>query len=200
MQTLKPELRDLILETCRQAFRANIYEALTMRSIAQKASISTGNLYRYFKSKDDIFMCVLTMEQEKRIKIILKDIEHGENAYKKLEIYGKSYFKYSKNHPEELAYGIRRFYAQGSEGELSPEIKLEQGAIQDRLMNRFHEIIHEGKADGSLRPELDPDTSIKFLTTSLRTAMYQVIITRSEPEPFFYTCLDYALQALAARR
>ena len=54
-QTLKPELRARVLLAAEQAFAEAGYEGATMADIAARASVSTGNVYRYFESKEALF-------------------------------------------------------------------------------------------------------------------------------------------------
>jgi AcrR family transcriptional regulator len=54
-KTLRAEqTRALIVDTALHLFTENGYEATTMRAIAQKAGVATGNAYYYFASKDDL--------------------------------------------------------------------------------------------------------------------------------------------------
>ena len=53
-QVLKDEVRDSILESAREEFLEHGFEDSSMRRIAQKSKMTVGNLYRYFKSKDEL--------------------------------------------------------------------------------------------------------------------------------------------------
>jgi AcrR family transcriptional regulator len=54
-QTLRAEqTRAAIVEAALQLFGENGYEAATMRAIAQRAGVSTGNAYYYFGSKEEL--------------------------------------------------------------------------------------------------------------------------------------------------
>ncbi len=48
------QTRAAIVEAALQLFREVGYEAATMRAIAQRAGVSTGNAYYYFGSKDEL--------------------------------------------------------------------------------------------------------------------------------------------------
>jgi AcrR family transcriptional regulator len=48
------QTRGAIVEAALQLFREAGYEAATMRAIAQRAGVSTGNAYYYFGSKDEL--------------------------------------------------------------------------------------------------------------------------------------------------
>ncbi len=58
MQTLKKEVKERILKAARTEFRGHGFAKAKMRSIAEGACVSTGNLYTYFPNKDDLF-CTL---------------------------------------------------------------------------------------------------------------------------------------------
>lgn len=59
MQVLKEGVKEQVITAAIQAFIANGYQATSMRSIAHKAGITVGNIYRYFKGKEDLLAYIL---------------------------------------------------------------------------------------------------------------------------------------------
>ncbi len=59
MQTLKDEVRQRILDEAREEFLEHGYQKSSLRRIAEAASLSAGNVYTYFKSKDRLFTEVM---------------------------------------------------------------------------------------------------------------------------------------------
>lgn len=55
MQVLKPETRERVLAAAEEVFAEAGYRGATMAAIAERAGVSTGNLYRYFASKEVLF-------------------------------------------------------------------------------------------------------------------------------------------------
>jgi len=55
MQYLKESVRNNIITSAIEEFRINGYKSASMRKIASKADIVSGNIYRYFKNKEDLF-------------------------------------------------------------------------------------------------------------------------------------------------
>lgn len=55
MQILKEEVKNKIRGAAILEFREKGYEKASMRSIAEAAEISVGNVYRYFKNKETLF-------------------------------------------------------------------------------------------------------------------------------------------------
>lgn len=62
MQVKKDDITIKILEVATRSFRDLGYKQTSMAKIAQEAGISTGNIYHYFKSKEDLFETVLPEE------------------------------------------------------------------------------------------------------------------------------------------
>ena len=61
-QILKRELYDRLLTAAVQVFAAQGYQRATMAAIAERAGISTGNIYRYCDSKESLFSAIVTYE------------------------------------------------------------------------------------------------------------------------------------------
>lgn len=59
MQTKKDTIRQSVLAVAREEFFEKGYKDTNMRTIAQKAGVGLGNIYNYFKSKDELFNHVL---------------------------------------------------------------------------------------------------------------------------------------------
>ncbi len=54
MQYQKDEVRNRIVEEALKEFNEKGYEGASIRSIAQKSNTSVGNIYKYFKSKEEL--------------------------------------------------------------------------------------------------------------------------------------------------
>ena len=55
MQYLKQDVRNSITHSALLEFMENGYEKASIRGIAKRANTSVGNIYKYFKSKEDIY-------------------------------------------------------------------------------------------------------------------------------------------------
>ena len=60
MQYVKPELRERIVSAAGDEFYHKGYEGAAMRDIAAAAGTSLGNLYRYYKNKQELYAAVVT--------------------------------------------------------------------------------------------------------------------------------------------
>ncbi len=55
MQVLKEDIKEAILNAATAEFLKHGYENSSIRTIARRAGITAGNLYRYFESKEELF-------------------------------------------------------------------------------------------------------------------------------------------------
>ncbi|MCK4309113.1 MAG: TetR/AcrR family transcriptional regulator [Candidatus Atribacteria bacterium] len=95
MQVLKEEVRRKIKKAALYEFEQNGYQKTSMRSIALSAGVTVGNLYRYFKNKDDIFNVIIQPafqeiykfidEFARSKKIILSEKKQKDNFIKTFE-------------------------------------------------------------------------------------------------------------------
>ena len=59
MQVLKEEVRQRIIKSARREFKKRGFEKASMRSIASSANMTVGNLYRYYKNKEDLYGAII---------------------------------------------------------------------------------------------------------------------------------------------
>jgi len=79
-QTNKPgkgdQTKALILETALEMFRERGYEETTMRAIAQKAGVSLGNAYYYFRSKEYLIQAFYQRLHDSHLAVALPALEN----------------------------------------------------------------------------------------------------------------------------
>jgi AcrR family transcriptional regulator len=59
MQVLKEEVRQRIIKSARREFKKSGFEKASMRAIASAANMTVGNLYRYYKNKEDLYGAII---------------------------------------------------------------------------------------------------------------------------------------------
>lgn len=59
MQTVKPEIRQRIIDAARKEFMQKGFERSSIRQICALAGTSKSNLYNYFKDKDELYRRIL---------------------------------------------------------------------------------------------------------------------------------------------
>jgi AcrR family transcriptional regulator len=76
---------DLILDTAADLFAEIGYESATTNSIAERAGISIGSLYRYFSDKDAILHALVKRYQE-QVRDIFDQVFRGDLIYLPLDV------------------------------------------------------------------------------------------------------------------
>ncbi len=71
MQTKKEDIRKKILNVSERMFIRNGYENTSLQMIADRCYISKSNIYRYFKSKDEIYETLVSPAREAMQKAIM---------------------------------------------------------------------------------------------------------------------------------
>lgn len=77
-QILKQNIRDSILAGSLLEFAENGYSGASMVSIASRSGVSTGNIYRYFSNKNELFHVVVSKHL---VNTLLKKLKQRVDAY-----------------------------------------------------------------------------------------------------------------------
>lgn len=82
MQYLKDEVRNSIAQGALKEFMEKGYEGASVRSIAKASGTSVGNIYKYFKSKEDIYENLIGSVYDKLVNYIgqFDEVELNEKA------------------------------------------------------------------------------------------------------------------------
>ena len=70
------QTKALILETALEMFRERGYDETTMRAIAQKAGVSLGNAYYYFRSKEYLIQAFYQRLHDSHLAAALPALEN----------------------------------------------------------------------------------------------------------------------------
>jgi len=85
MQYLKENVRERIVTSALDEFAENGYNNSSMRSIAKRADVTVGNIYRYFKNKEDLLDVCLQPIIATIDEVVNSDFELGKKMNGKLD-------------------------------------------------------------------------------------------------------------------
>jgi AcrR family transcriptional regulator len=94
-QVLKPDVRERIVAAACKEFFTNGYDGSSMAGIAQRAHVSTSNIYRYFPDKSALFDAVLPDDLiarhdellDERIAALVEPIDASDAAARLLDFW-----------------------------------------------------------------------------------------------------------------
>lgn len=150
------DIRQVLLETAREAFLEKGYKAVSMREISEKSGVGLSNIYNYFESKDELFKVVLTPFLHSFEKMI---IEHSEvSSDTNVEMYTSESFQ-----AETIRAYLKVFR------QYRPELKLLFFASQGSCFENYCEMLIDSNTRLSLEymklmQEKNPHLSIGIST------------------------------------
>ncbi|MBI9106517.1 MAG: TetR/AcrR family transcriptional regulator [Spirochaetales bacterium] len=145
------EKRERILNIAIHEFSSKGYNAASINTIARDSGISIGGMYRYFKSKEALFMSVLDRGYTLLEEALSKVLSGNGDLFDRMEAMLYISVEYARNYRE-----INQIYLDVStEGlsSLSKRISLKMEGITAKI---YHELLTEGKEQGVLRPDIHP--------------------------------------------
>jgi AcrR family transcriptional regulator len=110
----KQELRARLLDEARALFVKIGYEAFSMRKLAETVGCSAGNLYLYFRSREDLFRCLIDQsfaELEHAVgQSLTAERAKGADPVVQLKRGLRAYVEFGVTHPDpyRVAFLVRR--------------------------------------------------------------------------------------------
>ena len=146
-----------ILDAAEEVFAQKGFDNATIDDIAEKAELSKGTIYLYFKSKE-----VLYTGLSLRATMILYDrfveaVKPNQNGYDNTQAIGQAYFTYCMEFPN---YFKIMNYVDNIDmckwHDLEEPMVRKANEIGEKLMNLFISTVASGVQDGSIRKDVDP--------------------------------------------
>lgn len=167
---LPEEKQRLILSTATEEFAQNGYERTNINVIAEKAGISVGSLYKYFTSKEDLFLktvCEGTAFLSKTLEPILATelpiIE------KLRSIIGVIQTSSRKNRSL-----IKLYYEMTAVGNSALAQRLSQ-EIEGISSAAYVQLLQEGQERGEVRGDIDPHLGAFFVDNLFMSLQFSYV-------------------------
>lgn len=169
-----PPGRTKIIEALTHLMWTKDFHSVTTAEIAEKAGVTEGLIYKYFKSKKDLLYQVLNDLFAQFNKTILKRIGSKASALEKLEIIISSSIEY---------YAANRVFARilllevrNSQDYFNSEAYVTAKAYARNIL----EIIHEGIAKEEIKSDIDPLILRKIILGAIEHAcLGEIIFSRA---------------------
>ena len=167
----KLQRRRDIIDAAEKVFFSRGFESATMDEIAEKAELSKGTLYLYFKSKEDLQFAIFMRGSDILMKMMNDNLSTGSTGYQRLLGLADSFIRFSR---ENRNYFSLFMYYESSRMEA---LNIDQDQLQVYLKEDSplalvtHQVIR-GMQDGSLRDDL----SAEVFSATLWSQMLGVLI------------------------
>ena len=108
------EYRKELLEKCFTLFTRKGYSGVTMREIAREIEVSTGTLYHYFPTKENILEEMFAYVQETNVRDYMSRTKNVESIEERIELFGEAWKKYGEYYQNVFLLSVDMFRNDGS--------------------------------------------------------------------------------------
>ena len=148
---LPVEKRNRLLAVAKSAFAETGYSATNINRIAEKAGISIGAIYKYFRSKEDLFLTVVEQGHDLLKEVVDGIVGSGGTIMEKVEQIVRSAIAYSLRDPEFV-----RIYIDCTTQGLAPLAARLSRSIESVAAEAYRRMIVEAQRTGEVDAGLDP--------------------------------------------
>jgi TetR/AcrR family transcriptional regulator len=160
--------RQEMLEAALSLFSEKGYHNVTMHEIAGKAEFAIGTLYKFFKSKEDLYKALILEKSEEFKMKISEAIEANENEVEKLRTFVKTKGEFFQTN-----IAVIRLYFSETHGEslgLLSDLYSDVRKLKSEFMKTLASVFASGIKKRRFKPITDPyylAVALDEITTSL---------------------------------
>jgi len=160
-----PHKEGAILERATEVFAEAGFQNAEMQVIAEKAGVGKGTVYRYFRSKEELFMAAADAGMKKLEAHIFRAIEEADGVVDLIWRAGLAYADFFRDHPELVEIFIQeRATFRGS----IPDTHL---VYRDKNRGVLEEALREGVGQNVVRP-----IDVREATRAFANVMYGTVV------------------------
>lgn len=184
--------RERILAAARRLIAQGGYREAQIAAVAAEAGMSTGMIYRYFRSKADLFIEVMTAAIARELEILNEIAKGSGTAKERLYAAVESFTRRALTGPN-LAYA---FIAEPAE----PEVDIARIHVRQQLGDVFKTILKEGITAGEF-PAQDMDASAACIVGAYTEALVGPIAPKGQrvkdQERLIQSISDFCVRAVS---
>ncbi len=135
--------KQLIIKAAKELFEEKSFHEIGMRDIAVKAGVSAASIYRYFPSRDDLFVEALIQDINEIEQRFQRRLKHGDT----IEDITLAVVDYMIDN--EAAFQMMCHFM--IRGELNPQALKKFNGVQRYFLNMFDNVVKNTEGSGKLR-------------------------------------------------
>lgn len=163
--TKSPEKVDKILRAATKVFSEQGFSNADTQTIADLAQVGKGTLYRYYRSKEEMFLAVADYGMRNVTQYIYDAIDGIEDIVSLIRCAGIAYAEFFQNHPELVEILIQERAA------FRDSIPATHLVYREKNRGVFEDILRRGIEEGVIR-----DVNVRDVTTTLANALYGTVV------------------------
>jgi TetR/AcrR family transcriptional regulator len=147
---ISEDKRQRVLYSAKRAFADKGFTGANVNEIARDAGISVGALYKYFRSKDDIFLAIIDASRDLIEDTLDSILESESGFYGRVEAVLRAAAESSAADPDMV-----RIYIACTTQEVSPLSAELARKIETASSARYTAMVAEARSKGEIRTDLD---------------------------------------------
>ncbi len=168
--------RQLILDAAKIVFAERGFLNATMEEIAERCELAVGTLYRYFQSKEEMYVSLLFDAMEMFRQAIEAARNSGASPPEQLRAVWRFFYDFYREQPEYYR-AFMFLHNEGLRDAISPDVLKEINRRAGMNFRLVAEIVQAGVDAGMYRPDLDTRGVADVLWSSLM-GIVQLVETR----------------------
>lgn len=177
----KQERRQAILRAAKQVFFEKGLVGATMDEIAERAELSKGALYLYFRSKEDLYLSLANEGMDiliQSFKMVAAKNLRGDVLLLRL---GKAYYRFYEEFQD--YFKILFFLEHGDiHTKVSPELKNEVELKGAQCLELVAQVVNKGIHEGIFRKDIKPGEIAAILWTNSNGIIHFIHNHKCDPD------------------
>ncbi len=150
----KEQRRNAIIDAAETVFFSKGLEHATMDDVADKAELSKGTLYLYFKSKEELYLAIHLRGNRILKKMFEAAVARYERGIEKVRAVGQAYMEFYKKYPDYF-HAMIYYESRAFDYEDRDSIAVQCLEMGKSTLDTLIEAIEYGKRDGTIRADID---------------------------------------------
>ena len=205
-ERISDEKRKRVLETAKAAFARYGFAGTNVNRVAETAGISVGALYKYFRTKEDLFLAIIE-ESHAFLEETLHSILASEpDFFRRIEAILRVAVRSAQDDPD-----LIRLYVACTTEELAPLADQLSGRIESVSAELYSRMVAEASAAGQIRRDVDPavtawllddiflSVQFSYASTYYRDRLRVFADGADDPDTIVSSALDFIRRALLPR-
>ncbi len=171
--------REEILSAAEKVFAAKGFFPTKMSDIARRAEFGTGTLYKYFKSKEELYFTLIDEKAEEINRLVKTELSQKNSAVERIKNVLKLQFEFVERNRD----FFRIYISERSRFEWTVKDDLGKGLHEKMVsyIDILSEVIRQGIKKGEFR-EIDPRDLAHAFVGIVNSFVFEWLISR-EPYP-----------------
>ncbi len=161
------EKREKILSVAVNEFAYNGFDNANINTIAKKAGVSVGSLYKYFDTKTDLFLTSVNYALTNLDVIVETIVESKEDVMVKLEKLVRVAIEFSRRNSV-----LIKLYNEVTSESNAELVKTIAGHVESVTSEAYKKTIIEGQVAGEIRTDIDPGMAAFFVDNLLMNIQF----------------------------